>query len=132
MLTVCRGIVLNYINFSESSVIAKIYTDNYGLQSYIIKGIRKSKSKTKLSLLEHLSLVEIVAYHKENTHGIRTLKELKSIYHSQHITFDIEKIAIALVFKQIFDELLHEIEKQHSITALVYLATTNFAITRKQ
>jgi DNA repair protein RecO (recombination protein O) len=122
MLTVCRGIVLNHINFSESSVIAKIYTENYGLQSYILKGIRKSKSKTKLSLLEHLSLVEIVAYHKENTSGIRTIKEIKSIYHFQSIPYDIGKSAIALFINEILYKSLHEEEKNPALFSFLFHA----------
>ncbi len=111
MLSTTKGIVLNHIKYSESSVIAKIYTENYGLQSYIIKGIRKSKSKTKLSLLEHLSLIEIVAYHKENTSSIRTVKELKSIYRFQSIPYDIGKSSIALFINEILFKSLHEEEK---------------------
>jgi DNA repair protein RecO (recombination protein O) len=115
MLSTTKGIVLNYINYSETSVIAKVYTENYGLQSYIIKGIRKSKSSTKLSLLEHLSLIEIVAYHKENSSGIRTVKELKSIYRFQTIPFDIGKSSIALFINEILYKSLHEEEKNPTL-----------------
>jgi DNA repair protein RecO (recombination protein O) len=120
MLSTTKGIVLNHINFSESSVIAKIYTEDYGLQSYILKGIRKSKSKTKLSLLEHLSLVEIVAYHKENTSGIRTLKELKCIFRFQSIPYDINKSAIALFINEILYKSLHEEEKNTELFSFLF------------
>ena len=115
MHTTTKGIVLNYINYSETSVVAKIYTEQYGLQSYIIKGIRKNKSKTKLSLLEHLSLIEIVAYHKENISCIRTVKELKSIYRFQTIPYDIGKSSIALFINEILYKSLHEEEKNPAL-----------------
>jgi len=115
MLTTTKGIVLNHINYSETSVIAKIYTENYGLQSYIIKGIRKSKSTTKLSLLEHLSLIEVVAYHKENTSTIRTVKEIKSIYRFQSIPYDIGKSSIALFINEILYKSLYEEEKNTAL-----------------
>ena len=51
MLSTTRGIVLSHINYSETSVIAKVYTENYGLQSYILKGIRKSKLDKALEIL---------------------------------------------------------------------------------
>lgn len=120
MLSTTKGIVLNYINYSETSVIAKIYTKNYGLQSYIIKGIRKSKSKTKLSLLEHLSLIEIVAYHKEHTSGIRTVKELKSIYQFQSIPYNIGKSSIALFINEILYKSLHEEEENSALFEFLF------------
>ena len=45
MITKTRGIVLNYIKYGDTSIICKIYTEQFGLQSYIINGIRNSKSK---------------------------------------------------------------------------------------
>jgi len=120
MLTTTKAIVLSYINYSETSVIAKIYTENYGLQSYIIKGIRKSKSNNKLSLLEHLSLIEIVAYHKEHVSGIRTVKELKSIYRFQSIPYDIGKSSIALFINEILYKSLHEEEKNPELFEFLF------------
>ncbi len=120
MLSTTKGIVLSHLNYSETSVIAKIYTENYGLQSYIIKGIRKSKSKTKLSLLEHLSLIEIVAYHKENSPGIRIVKEIKSVYRFQSIPYDIGKSSIALFINEILYKSLHEEEKNPALFEFLY------------
>jgi len=120
MLSTTKGIVLSYINYSETSVIAKVYTENYGLQSYIIKGIRKSKSKTKLSLLEHLSLIEIVAYHKENTPGIRMVKEIKSIFRFQSIPYDIGKSSIALFINEILYKSLHEEETNPTLFEFLF------------
>ena len=39
-----KGIVLHTIKYSETSVIAKIYTEKLGLVSYMIKGVRSSKT----------------------------------------------------------------------------------------
>ena len=52
MITKTRGIVLNYIKYGDTSIICKIYTEQFGLQSYIINGIRKSKSKN-IGLIIH-------------------------------------------------------------------------------
>ena len=40
-----RGLVLSYIKYKETSIICKIFTESFGIQSYIINGIRNSKSK---------------------------------------------------------------------------------------
>ncbi len=120
MLIACKGIVLNHIKYSETSVIAKIYTDLFGLQSYIIKGVRKSKSKNKLSLLEHLSLIEIVAYHKNLSPGLKTVKEIKSLYQFQTIPFDIHKSSIALFINEILYKSLKEDDKNDVLFDFLY------------
>ena len=40
-----NGICLHHYKYSESSVIVKIFTEKFGLKSYIIKGVRSKKSK---------------------------------------------------------------------------------------
>ena len=36
-----RAIPLHYVKLGESSIIAKILTEEIGLQSFIVKGVRK-------------------------------------------------------------------------------------------
>lgn len=122
MLIATRGIVLHHFKYSETSVIAKIYTELFGLQSYIIKGIRSSKSKNKLSILEHLSLVEVVAYHKNISGGIKTVKEIRSIHQFHTIPFEIEKSSIALFINEILYKSLKEEEKNQSLFDFLFHA----------
>ena len=49
MLYTTKGIVIHHFKYSEKSVIAKIYTEKYGLQSFLLNGVRNSKSKNKLT-----------------------------------------------------------------------------------
>ena len=56
-----RAIALTYIKHSESSIIAKLYTEEHGLQTFIVKGVRSNKSKKKLGLFQPLQLSQINA-----------------------------------------------------------------------
>ena len=47
-----KGIVLNFIKFKESSIICKIFTESFGLQSYIINGVRSSNKSKNMSLFQ--------------------------------------------------------------------------------
>lgn len=132
MLIATKGIVLHHIKFSETSVIAKVYTEVYGLQSYMIKGIRTAKSKNKLSLLEHLSLIEIVAYHKNNSGGIKLVKELKSIFRFQSIPFDITKSSIALFINEILYKSLKEEEKNPTLFEFLFHAIQMLDVTSER
>ena len=58
-----RAIALSYLKQGESSIIAKIFTEEKGLQSFIIKGVRAKKAKKKLGLFQPLQLLSINATH---------------------------------------------------------------------
>jgi len=45
MLVSTEAISLNYIKYSETSIIVKCFTKSNGLKSYLLKGIRTSKKK---------------------------------------------------------------------------------------
>ena len=79
MYTKTRGIVLHTVKYSETSVIAKIYTERFGLVSYIIKGVRSVKSKTKASLLRPLTLLEMEVANRENKQ-LQFIKEFRRAY----------------------------------------------------
>ena len=102
MLYNTRGIVLKYFKYSESSIIAKIFTEEFGLQSYIVKGVRSKRSKTKLALFQPLNLVDLVVFHKENK-SINHLKEISVSYAFQSIPLEMEKRSVLFFL----DELLY-------------------------
>src|ERR1043165_4877570 len=82
-----RGVVLHTIKYSETSVIAKIYTEKLGLQSYIVKGVRASKSKSKAAMLQPLTLLEMEVSHRENKH-LQYIKEFSRAFVYKSIPFD--------------------------------------------
>jgi DNA repair protein RecO (recombination protein O) len=104
-----RGIVLHHFKYSESSIIAKIYTESFGIQSYIVRGVRKKGARIKAGLFQPLSLVELVVYYKEKN-NIQNLKEIKSALPFTSIPFDINKSTIALFINEILYKCLKEEE----------------------
>lgn len=89
MKAVSKGIVLRTINYSETSAIAKILTHNYGLRSFLIRGVKSKRKKT--AFLQPLGLVELeYAYHANKdlitTNSIKHLNAYHSIPHHPHKT----------------------------------------------
>ena len=70
-----KAITLTYNKQGESSIICKIFTEQQGLQTFIIKGVRSSKSKKKLGLFQALQLVKINATYSEKR-GLQYLSEI--------------------------------------------------------
>lgn len=106
MIAKTKAIVLQNINYSENSVISKMYTREYGLRTYIIPSIRKGKSAIRPSMILALSLVELDIYEKANV-SINRIKELRNSQLLLNIHSDILKTSIALFISEVLN---------HSIT----------------
>jgi len=129
MLYTTRGIILQQIRYSESSVIAKIFTEKFGLKSYIFKGVHKKKASVKSSLLQHLNLVELVCDDKDYG-GLQHPKELRLEYPYHTLSTDILKSSIGLFINEM---VLHAVRHEEPDQAmfgfmrdsLIWFDTTN-------
>ncbi len=114
MLRKTRGIVLHVTDYAETSLVAKIYTEESGLQSYLINGVRKQKSKFKSNLFQPLNLVDIVAYHKEG-HGLKRISEINAHPQLTSIPYDIVKSAVAIFLNEVIYRSIREEEKNQTL-----------------
>ena len=107
MLHHTRGMVIRTVKFSETSLIAKIYTEKLGLQTYMVNGVRSKKSRTKAALLQPLSLLEMEVYHRENK-NMQRVKEMKPAHLFTSIPFELVKISLALFITEVLYKTLKE------------------------
>ena len=113
-----KGIVLNFIKFKESSIICKIFTESFGLQSYIVNGVRSS-NKTKMSLFQPLTILDLVVYNKSSA-NIQRLKEMKIdvIYMTNHT--DIKKISVCIFLSELLSKILSNEPNQNQKFNFLY------------
>jgi DNA repair protein RecO (recombination protein O) len=104
-----RGIVFRTIKFSESSVVTKIYTEKFGMQSYIVNSVRSSKSKTKAAMLQAMSILDLEVYHHEHR-NLNRIKELASAYIYSSLLFDPLKSSLGLFMMEVLNKCLREEE----------------------
>jgi len=109
MLIKTRGIVFRSLKYSESSVIVDIYTEELGIQSYIVSGVRSKKATVNASLLQLMSLLDLVVYHKKGKDLNRT-KEVKPALVYRSIPFDIVKSSIGLYMVELSRKTIKESE----------------------
>jgi DNA repair protein RecO (recombination protein O) len=109
MLHKTRGIVLKTTDYGESSVIVQIFTEKFGLQSYIINGVKKAKAKISRNMLQPLHLLDMVVYHK-SAGNVQRVSELKNAPVLQTIPYDVIKSSIAIFL----NEVLYKAVKQQS------------------
>jgi len=74
MIRKTRGIVLHTTRYGESSLVVHCYTEQYGRQSYMIKGIRKSRKQNRSNLFQPLFILDFEIYHKDSRE-IQLVKE---------------------------------------------------------
>lgn len=119
MLIKTRGIILKSIKYGESSLIQDIYTEELGLKSYIISGVRNKKKGNKAGILQVMSLVEIVAYNK-NSDGLNRIKEVKAERVYQSLPFDIVKSSIGLFITEVTRRSISQNEQHASLFSLLH------------
>ncbi len=104
-----KGIVLHTVKYSETSVIAKIYTEVFGLLSFMVKGVRSSKSKNKASLMQPLTILDMEISYRENK-GLQYIREFRRAYTYRSLPFDTLKSAIALFLLEVTGKAIREHE----------------------
>lgn len=107
MLHKTRGIVLKTTNYSESSVVAQIFTEKFGLQAYIIPGARKPRAKISNTILQPLHLLELVVYHRENL-SLQRIREIRQQPCFQTIPYDHTKRAVVLFLNEVLYKSLRQ------------------------
>lgn len=125
MLAATEGIVLHFIKYGESSVIATIFTKDFGRQSYIVNASRSRKSKNKAGLLQPLFLLDLEVYQKQ-TREIQRIKEFKSLNTYQNIPFDIAKSTQAIFLAEMLYKTIHEQESYPELFNFVKSALLYF------
>lgn len=114
MLHKTRGIVFKYFKYRDTSIIVKIFTEAFGVQTYIVNGIRSKSSKSKIALYQPLTLLDLVVYYKESA-DINRISEIKCLSPFQSLSTDIRKTAIAMFMAEI---LYKTVKEQGEVAAL--------------
>ena len=106
-----KGIVLRAVKYGETSLIVTMFTELFGLQSYLVNGVRTSSKKGsgKANLFQPTAILDLVVYHNELKH-LNRIKEFKWSYLYQHIFSDVPKNAVALFMIELLTKCLKQPE----------------------
>ena len=109
MLQKTKGIVLRAVKYGETSLICSIFTEAFGVQSYLVQGVRTSakKKQSRAGMLQPTTLLDMVVYNKP-TGGLQRIKEFQTAHLYQTINEDVVKNSIALFSVEILLRLLPE------------------------
>ncbi|HPH45997.1 MAG TPA: DNA repair protein RecO [Chryseolinea sp.] len=107
MLHKTRGIVFRFTKYGETSIIVNVFTELFGLQAYIVNGIRTKSSKSKIALFQPLTLLDMVVYYREHA-NINRIKEIKCFHPYQTLYQDVRKSAVAMFINEIMNKTVKE------------------------
>jgi DNA repair protein RecO (recombination protein O) len=113
-----KGIVLRSVKYGETSIIATVYTELFGVQSYIVKGVRQSskKSQGKANYFQPAAVLDMQVYHNEFK-NLQFIKEYQWSFLYKTVLFDVVKNAVAMFMIEL---LLHSIKQPENNPDLFY------------
>ena len=106
-----KGIVLRTVKYGETSVIVSIFTELFGMQSYLVNGVRVSSKKGsgRANLFQPSAVLDMIVYHNE-LKQLQRIKEFKWAHIYQHILSDVRKNSVALYMIELLTKCLKQPE----------------------
>lgn len=103
-----EAIVLKTYKYSETAIIAKIYTKERGLLSFMVHGVRKKKSKFRPAFFQVLQALNLEITYKEKS-NLNNIKEVNILNNYTELHTNIYKSTIAqfigeIIFKSIQEQ----------------------------
>ena len=92
MIHKTKGIVLRAVKYGETSLVLTLFTELFGLQSYIVNGVRtiSKKGSSKSVFFQPSAILDLVVYHNEYK-NLQRIKEYKWAHLYQHVFLRVHK-----------------------------------------
>ena len=116
-----RAIALLNHKYGEGAVIAKIFTEEYGLKSFSVKRNKSKKSKNKILLLEKMNLLTINAKNNSKKE-IQYLSEINLAYAYQNTS--LKNKLIRLFIAEVLSKALIDSEKNINLFQFIWNTNT--------
>ena len=108
MLHKTNGIVLRSVKYGETSLVTTIFTAHFGLQTYMVKGVRSPKAKQgRAGAFQPGTLLELVVYHHPQK-NIQSISQYQAAYIYNGLQEDVVKNSIVLFSVEVLLRLLPE------------------------
>lgn len=124
MIRKTRGIVLHTTRYGESSLVVHCYTEQFGRQTYMAKGVRKSRRNNRSNLFQPLFLLDFEIYYKESR-DMHLVKEVTRAMPINSIPYDITKSTQALFMAEVLYRVVRE-EESNPMLAHFLISTISY------
>jgi DNA repair protein RecO (recombination protein O) len=107
MIEKTRGIILHQIKYTDSGIVAQLYTRKFGRQSFLIRGMRSRKSGKHNILFQPMFILDLEVNYKESRE-MNFLKEFSVFYSPYGIYADVRKSCVAIFLGEVLSSVLRE------------------------
>ncbi len=105
------AIILKATKYGETSLVVTAFTELFGVQTYMVNGVRSSKkSGLKVSLYLPASVVEMEVYHNEKA-TLHRIRECNRKHVFMQVLSDVVKNSIAVFMMELLYKLLKQPEQ---------------------
>ncbi|MCY7292497.1 MAG: DNA repair protein RecO, partial [Ferruginibacter sp.] len=110
-----RAIILRTVKYGETSLVVTAFTELFGLQTYLVNGVRTSKkSGLKASLYQPASVVDMEVYHNERN-TMHRIKECNRAHVFTNVLTDVVKNSVAVFLMELLYKLLKQPEQNSDL-----------------
>lgn len=106
-----RGLIIRTVKYGETSLVVSVFTSLFGLQQYIVKGIRTSKKSASFSASQFQvgNILDLIVYHNDKN-TLQHIKECKQPFYFEHLFADVTKNAVLLFMIELLQKCIKEPE----------------------
>lgn len=119
MIVKTRAILLKTVKYSENSVIARFYTEEFGLESFIINNIRSKKAAINASHMQPLCLLDADIYQRGNA-NLQRIKELRSYPILRTVYTEMSKTSVILFMQEALNKVIIEREQNTALFGFIF------------
>ncbi|HVZ24638.1 MAG TPA: DNA repair protein RecO [Sediminibacterium sp.] len=96
MVHATKGIVVRTTPYGDTSIVTQLYTALFGMQTYLVKGIRKSTAKapSRAACFQPGAILDLIIYHQPNK-NLQYIREFSWEYLYREVFSDVVKNAVA-------------------------------------
>jgi DNA repair protein RecO (recombination protein O) len=115
-----NAIVLRTVKYGETSIIVTLFTELFGIQSYLVNGVRTSAKKAsgKANLYQPAALLQLVVYHNE-LKKLQRIKESGWDYLYDRVFFNVTRHSVALFIVELLLKCLKQPESNPELFQFV-------------
>lgn len=111
-----KGIVLRTVKYGETSLVVTLFTELFGVQTYMVNGVRSTKKKgARANYFQPAAILDLVVYHSEGR-AMQRIKEFNWAYLYTNVLTDVIKNSVAAYLV----ELLYKCLKQPEANAPMF------------
>ena len=115
-----QGVVIQTVRYGDTSLIVKVFTRDFGLKSYMVKGAFGHTSKNRVAFFQQLNIISYVEVGKPNGNALGYLKDVQLDYTYQTLPFEMNKSAILMYVSELLAKTLVGQERNDDLYLFIF------------